>query len=71
MPLPPQVDKVIQDFDKLLHQPGQITNALAVIEEKTGVKRLHIAGGFFCIIFSPLYMNFRLVRSPRFIPHLW
>ena len=71
MPLPPQVDKIIQDFDKLLHQPGQITNALAVIEEKTGVKRLHIAGGFFPIVFSSSYMNFRLVRSSCLIPHLW
>lgn len=45
MPLPPQVEKIIQDFDKVLHQPNQVTKALAFIEEKTGVKRLHIAGG--------------------------
>ncbi|KAE9552657.1 hypothetical protein FO519_004136 [Halicephalobus sp. NKZ332] len=56
MPLPPQVEKIIQDFDKVLHQPGQITNALAVVEEKTGVKRLHLAGGLF--VLHALYLIF-------------
>jgi hypothetical protein len=45
MPLPPQIDKFIADFDKLLHEPGAVTNILATIEAKTGVKRLHFAGG--------------------------
>lgn len=44
MPLPENVDRAVQEFDKILHKPGQVTNALAVVEEKTGVRRLYIAG---------------------------
>ena len=49
MPLPPQVQKFVEDFDKKLHEPGQINNVLAKIEGKTGVKRLHIAAGLFAL----------------------
>uniref|UniRef100_A0A7E4VPJ4 Receptor expression-enhancing protein n=1 Tax=Panagrellus redivivus TaxID=6233 RepID=A0A7E4VPJ4_PANRE len=56
MPLPPQVEKLVADFDKILHQPGQITNVLAQIEEKTKVKRLHLAGGL--IVLHALYLVF-------------
>lgn len=43
--LPPQVQKVIDDVDKQLHEPGLFTNFLAQVEAKTGAKRLHIVGG--------------------------
>uniref|UniRef100_A0A914D5R9 Receptor expression-enhancing protein n=1 Tax=Acrobeloides nanus TaxID=290746 RepID=A0A914D5R9_9BILA len=56
MPLPPQIDKFIADFDKLLHEPGAVTNVLATIEAKTGVKRLHFAGGLFLV--HALYLIF-------------
>lgn len=44
--MPPQVDKFLADVDKKLHEPGVLTNGLAKIEQKTGLKRLHIASGF-------------------------
>lgn len=47
MPLPPQAQKFVEDFDKKLHEPGKITDFLGTLEAKTGVKRLHIAGGLF------------------------
>ena len=43
--IPPQAEKFLDDLDKHLHEPGAITNIFAKIEQKTGVKRLHIFGG--------------------------
>ncbi|CAI5438752.1 unnamed protein product [Caenorhabditis angaria] len=45
MPVPPQVQKALDDFDKQLQQPGPLTNVLATVEQKTGVKRLHLVLG--------------------------
>ncbi|CAJ0927625.1 unnamed protein product, partial [Mesorhabditis belari] len=41
----PQVDKLLSDIDKHLHQPGPITNVLAKAEEKSGIRRLHLVLG--------------------------
>jgi hypothetical protein len=45
MPLPAPVEKFVSDLDKTLHQPNKVTDLLAKLEEKSGVKRLHIVGG--------------------------
>jgi hypothetical protein len=47
MPLPAPVEKFVSDLDKTLHQPNKVTDVLATIEQKTGVKRLHVVGGEF------------------------
>lgn len=47
MPLPPAVDKLLQDVDKQLHEKNAVTNLLTQVEARTGIKRLHlILGGF-------------------------
>jgi hypothetical protein len=43
--LPPQAQKFVDDLEKKLREPGPLTNALGKVEQKTGVKRLHIFGG--------------------------
>ncbi|CAO4360658.1 Protein CBR-YOP-1 [Caenorhabditis briggsae] len=45
MPVPPQAQKVLDDIDKQLHEPSTVTNVLATVEAKTGLKRLHIVLG--------------------------
>ncbi|CAD6184636.1 unnamed protein product [Caenorhabditis auriculariae] len=45
MPVPPQIKKAVDDVDRQLHQEGPLTNVLATVEAKTGVKRLHIVLG--------------------------
>ena len=55
MPMPPQIQKFVEDFDKKLHEPGKITDVLGKIEAKTGVKRLHIAAGMILYIFVYLF----------------
>lgn len=45
MPLPPAVDKLLQDMDKKLHEDSAVTNLLTQIEAKTGIKRLHVVLG--------------------------
>ncbi|EGT38503.1 hypothetical protein CAEBREN_15523 [Caenorhabditis brenneri] len=45
MPVPPQAQKVLDDIDKQLHEPSTVTNVLATVEQKTGVKRLHLVLG--------------------------
>lgn len=45
--VPKPIHDFIQDVDKRLHEQGVVTNVLAQIEVKTGLKRLHIVGGFF------------------------
>ncbi|PAV70079.1 hypothetical protein WR25_21652 [Diploscapter pachys] len=42
---PPQVQKIMDDIDKQLHEPGPITNVLQTAEQKTGLRRLHIVLG--------------------------
>ncbi|CAB3407487.1 unnamed protein product [Caenorhabditis bovis] len=45
MPVPPQVQKVLDDVDKQLHEPSPLGNVLGTVEQKTGVRRLHIVLG--------------------------
>ena len=45
MSVPPQVQKVLDDVDKQLHQKSPLTDVLATVESKTGLKRLHIVLG--------------------------
>ncbi|KAK6730502.1 hypothetical protein RB195_007141 [Necator americanus] len=45
MSVPPQFQKVLDDVDKQLHGEGPVNNVLASIEQKTGVRRLHIVLG--------------------------
>ena len=45
MSVPPQVQKVLDDVDKQLHEKSPITDALGVVETKTGIKRLHLVLG--------------------------
>jgi len=54
--LPPAVEKVIQDVDKRLHEPGTITDLLGKVEAKTGVKRLHLIVGL--ILLHAFYLLF-------------
>ncbi|KAK6105907.1 TB2/DP1 HVA22 family protein [Brugia pahangi] len=56
MPLPPAVDKLLQDVDKKLHEDNAVTNLLAQIEAKAGIKRLHLVLGFVGI--HALYLIF-------------
>uniref|UniRef100_A0A0R3RGB3 Receptor expression-enhancing protein n=1 Tax=Elaeophora elaphi TaxID=1147741 RepID=A0A0R3RGB3_9BILA len=56
MPLPPAVDKLLQDVDKKLHEDNSVTNLLAQIEAKAGIKRLHLVLGFVGI--HALYLIF-------------
>uniref|UniRef100_A0A0N4ZUC2 Receptor expression-enhancing protein n=1 Tax=Parastrongyloides trichosuri TaxID=131310 RepID=A0A0N4ZUC2_PARTI len=56
MQLPPAVEKFIGDLDKKLHQPSYFNDIFDNIEKKTGVKRLHIVGGFF--VLNILYLIF-------------
>ncbi|EJD74600.1 hypothetical protein LOAG_18107 [Loa loa] len=56
MPLPPAVDKLLQDVDKKLHEENAVTNLLAQIEAKVGLKRLHLVLGFVGI--HALYLIF-------------
>lgn len=51
MPVPAPVQKFIDDLDKILHQPNKATDLLATVEEKSGVKRLHLVGGLFKLNF--------------------
>lgn len=53
MSVPPQLQKVLDDVDKRLHEPSPITNVLATVEQKTGLRRLHLVLGiliFFILI---------------------
>lgn len=43
--MPAQLQQTLDDLDKQLHEKGTITDVLAVIETKTGVKRLNIVLG--------------------------
>ncbi|CAI4222434.1 unnamed protein product [Auanema sp. JU1783] len=45
MSVPPQIQNFLNDVDKRLHEPSPITNVLQTVEQKTGVKRLHIVLG--------------------------
>lgn len=45
MSLPPQLQQTLDDLDKQLHEKGTFTDTLAMIETKTGVKRLNIVLG--------------------------
>lgn len=47
--LPPQAERFLADLDKKLHEPGTLTNGLGKIEQKTGLKRLHVFGGLLSI----------------------
>ena len=54
--VPKPVNDFIQDVDKRLHDQGLVTNVLAQIEAKTGVKRLHIVAVL--VIIHALYLLF-------------
>ncbi|KAF7638998.1 Receptor expression-enhancing protein [Meloidogyne graminicola] len=54
--LPPQVQKILTDLDKKLHEPGILTNALDTVEKKTTLKRLHVVAG--CMVVYALYLLF-------------
>ncbi|KAI6181499.1 Receptor expression-enhancing protein [Aphelenchoides besseyi] len=56
MPVPPKVQKFIDDVDKNLHEPGRIAEILGTVEQKTGLKRLHIVGGIAAL--HALYLLF-------------
>jgi receptor expression-enhancing protein 5/6 len=56
MPLPPQAQKFVNDVDKKLHEPNAVTNVLAQMEAKTGVRRLVIVGVVVAI--QALYLIF-------------
>ncbi|RCN29703.1 TB2/DP1, HVA22 family [Ancylostoma caninum] len=45
MSVPPQLQKILDDVDKQLHGEGPVNNVLATIEQKSGVRRLHIVLG--------------------------
>lgn len=45
MPVPPAVQKLLDDADKKLHEENAVTKVLEQVEMKTGVKRLHIVSG--------------------------
>ncbi|KJH51159.1 TB2/DP1, HVA22 family [Dictyocaulus viviparus] len=45
MPVPVQIQNVLNDVDKQLHGDGPVHNILATIEQKSGVRRLHIVLG--------------------------
>lgn len=49
MPLPPLVQKFLDDVDKKLHEDNSVSRVLSQVEIKTGVKRLHIVLGFVAI----------------------
>lgn len=73
MPVPAPVEKFIADLDKVLHQQNKATEVLATLEEKSGVKRLHIVGGTFFLkpkkyIYS---FNFRNCWFARFVLVVW
>uniref|UniRef100_A0A1I7XHV3 Receptor expression-enhancing protein n=1 Tax=Heterorhabditis bacteriophora TaxID=37862 RepID=A0A1I7XHV3_HETBA len=51
-----EIQKVLDDVDKQLHQEGSITNVLSTIEQKTGIKRLHIVLGIVAV--QALYLVF-------------
>ena len=40
-----QLNKMKADFEKKLHEPNKLTNLLGLVESKTGVDRLYLAGG--------------------------
>uniref|UniRef100_A0A1I8B378 Receptor expression-enhancing protein n=1 Tax=Meloidogyne hapla TaxID=6305 RepID=A0A1I8B378_MELHA len=54
--IPPQIQKVVADLDKKLHEPGALTNVLDTIEKKTNIKRLHVFAGF--VVIYALYLLF-------------
>ncbi|KAI6183246.1 Receptor expression-enhancing protein [Aphelenchoides bicaudatus] len=56
MPIPAPVQKFVDDVDKLLHQPNKVTDLLGTIEQKSGVKRLHLVGGL--VALHALYLLF-------------
>jgi len=56
MPLPPQAQKFISDVDKKLHEPNAVTNVLAQLEQKSGIKRLYIVGALMAL--QSLYLIF-------------
>ncbi|KAF8366804.1 yop-1 [Pristionchus pacificus] len=56
MSVPPQLQKVIDDVDKQLHEKGSLTDMLGMVESKTGIKRLHIVLGAFGL--QALYLVF-------------
>uniref|UniRef100_A0A915B310 Receptor expression-enhancing protein n=1 Tax=Parascaris univalens TaxID=6257 RepID=A0A915B310_PARUN len=56
MPLPPAVQKLLDDADKKLHEENAVTKVLEQIEMKTGVRRLHIVSAF--VAAQALYLIF-------------
>ncbi|KAE9420295.1 hypothetical protein Angca_004967 [Angiostrongylus cantonensis] len=56
MPLPPQIQTVLNDVDKQLHGDSSINNVLGTIEQKSGVRRLHIVLGVAAL--QALYLIF-------------
>ncbi|CAJ0594676.1 unnamed protein product [Cylicocyclus nassatus] len=75
MPVPPQVKKMLDDVDKQLHAQSPINNVLATIEQKSGVKRLHIVlgvaalQGLYLIFghFAELVCNFMGLIYPAYV----
>jgi hypothetical protein len=62
--LPPQLEKFMSDVERKLNEPGTMTNVLARIESKTGVKRSHILGGFLNnIIYNTVFTNMKKPRN--------
>uniref|UniRef100_F1LEQ9 Receptor expression-enhancing protein n=1 Tax=Ascaris suum TaxID=6253 RepID=F1LEQ9_ASCSU len=56
MPVPPAVQKLLDDADKKLHEENAVTKVLEQVEMKTGVKRLHIVSAF--VAAQALYLIF-------------
>ncbi|VDN27941.1 unnamed protein product, partial [Cylicostephanus goldi] len=75
MPVPPQVKKMLDDVDKQLHTESPINNVLATVEQKSGVKRLHIVlgvaalQGLYLIFghFAELVCNFMGLIYPAYV----
>ena len=51
-----QYQKVLDNVDKFLHQPGKVSEIGEKIEKLTGIKRIYVAQGFFGLF--TLYMVF-------------
>ncbi|GMT28469.1 hypothetical protein PFISCL1PPCAC_19766, partial [Pristionchus fissidentatus] len=56
MSVPPQIQKMMEDVDKQLHEKGALTDMLGMVETKTGIKRLHLVLGAFGL--QALYLVF-------------